>query len=482
MNLKRHWVAFALPVVICGVAAWAIAVGIAYGQVEPPPAANPSDPAGQVSKTCAKECHKEITHRKSLHRPAQDNCESCHVQGNPEEHKFFLVTKTKEELCRKCHTLPHQNVEHPPVRDGKCFECHDPHGSEYPHLLRADPRRELCTRCHSQTVGQSKFVHGPVAFGACVICHRPHGSSEPKLLSAPPREMCLTCHPEVQGKTGTHGHKALEEGCTRCHDAHASDHKYQLREVAPKLCLQCHEEKMHTMIGSAKTVHGALTVEGGCSVCHSPHYSALPGLQRGTQPGICLECHNQPTKTADGTTLTNIGELLATNPDHHGPIREGACTACHNPHAGDRFRLLVQDYPQEFYAPFKIENFQLCFSCHIADLVLKQNGRGLTQFRNGEKNLHFVHVNQQKGRTCRSCHEVHASKRASHIREAVPFGSSGWMLEINFQPNAEGGSCAPGCHTQKSYVRGDSVKVTAPSPQMKPAATAPVAPNGEAKP
>ena len=189
------------------------------------------------------------------------------------------------------------------------------------------------------------------------------------------------------------------------------------------------------------------------TVCHEPHSSRLASLQRGTQPGACLACHDKPLKTADGAPVINMAAFLAANPDRHGPIREGDCTACHNPHAGKNFRMLVEDYPPQFYAPFKLETFKLCFKCHIPDLVLKPSGQGLTQFRNGDRNLHWVHVNQEKGRTCRACHEVHASKRPAHIREAVPFGSSGWLLELNYEQTAEGGRCSPGCHTTRSYNR-----------------------------
>jgi predicted CXXCH cytochrome family protein len=186
-------------------------------------------------------------------------------------------------------------------------------------------------------------------------------------------------------------------------------------------------------------VHGAVTEEGGCTVCHSPHSSRLPSLQRQTQPAECLGCHDKELKTDDGRVLTNMQALLQQNPDHHGPIREGVCTACHDPHSADRFRLLVEDYPPQFYAPFSIDTFKLCFRCHIPELVLKPSGRGLTRFRDGDKNLHWLHVNNEKGRTCRACHEVHASRRPAHIREAVPFGDAGWMLEINFQQTARGG-------------------------------------------
>jgi predicted CXXCH cytochrome family protein len=303
---------------------------------------------------------------------------------------------------------------------------------------------------------KTAFVHGPVAVGACIVCHKPHSSSEPKLLVQDAKSLCLTCHAEVQakGEEGMHMHGALEQGCTRCHDPHASDHRFQLRESAPKLCLQCHQEKFDQITADAKVVHGAVTAEGGCTVCHEPHSSRLESLQRGTQPGTCLVCHDKTLKSAQGGEIANMAALLKANPDWHGPIREGACTACHNPHAGKNFRMLTEDYPPQFYAPFQIDTFKLCFKCHIPDLVLKASGQGLTQFRDGDKNLHWLHVNQEKGRTCRACHEVHASKRPAHIREAVPFGTSGWLLELNFEQTAEGGRCSPGCHVPRSYDRG----------------------------
>lgn len=433
----------------CASACSILTLVLTSGQAPAPSTAAQSIPP----QNCAKECHQELTHRKVIHGPAARDCEACHAQGNPEEHKFFLTAQSREELCRRCHTLPHQNVEHAPVREGKCFECHDPHGSDHPHLLVADPKRDLCVRCHTETARDAKFVHGPVAIGACIVCHQPHGSTQPKLLNQDQKGLCLTCHAEVQAKPGMHAHAALEEGCTRCHDPHASNHRFQLVDESPGLCLSCHRERFEQMTAGSKVVHGAITQPGGCTGCHEPHQSRLPKLQRGTEPGICLGCHGEDLKDESGHQLTNMRQLLATNTDHHGPIREGVCTACHNPHAGDHFRLLIEDYPPEFYAPFTMDTFKLCFKCHIPDLVLKPAGRGLTQFRDGDKNLHFLHVNQEKGRTCRACHEVHASKRPAHIREAVPFGSAGWMLEINYERNAQGGSCAPGCHTERAYNR-----------------------------
>ena len=436
--------------------AWLFLLGAAcapcWGQLTNRPAPEEAQPAPQ---TCANECHKEILGHKVMHGPVQTDCGACHIQtGNAADHKFSFIVP-KEELCVRCHALPHEATMHAPVRDGKCMECHDPHGSDYQRILVADPKRDLCIKCHKQQLDTFKFVHGPVAVGACIVCHKPHSSAQPKLLVQDAKSLCLTCHGEIQaqGQQGLHMHAALEQGCTRCHDPHASNHKFQLRQTAPELCLQCHKEKFDQMTAGAKVIHGAVTVEGGCTVCHEPHSSRLASLQRGTQPGACLACHDKPLKTADGAPVINMAAFLAANPDRHGPIREGDCTACHNPHAGKNFRMLVEDYPPQFYAPFKLETFKLCFKCHIPDLVLKPSGQGLTQFRNGDRNLHWVHVNQEKGRTCRACHEVHASKRPAHIREAVPFGSSGWLLELNYEQTAEGGRCSPGCHTTRSYNR-----------------------------
>ena len=89
-------------------------------------------------------------------------------------------------------------------------------------------------------------------------------------------------------------------------------------------------------------------------------------------------------------------------------------------------------------------------------------GPGITGFsqqtEDGLLNLHYLHVNKQdKGRTCRACHEVHASKRPAHIRESVPFGKNNWPLEINFTQHKDGGSCAPGCHKAQEYHRPASV-------------------------
>jgi predicted CXXCH cytochrome family protein len=146
-----------------------------------------------------------------------------------------------------------------------------------------------------------------------------------------------------------------------------------------------------------------------------------------------------------------MAKLFRENPVLHGPVASGNCSSCHNPHRSPNANLLLEPYPPEFYAPFSEDRYRLCFQCHLSDLVLQEKTT-LTRFRQGTKNLHFIHVNDpKKGRTCRVCHEVHASKLPFHMREWVPFGPQKWKLEIHYTMSEEGGSCAPGCHQPREY-------------------------------
>jgi hypothetical protein len=119
----------------------------------------------------------------------------------------------------------------------------------------------------------------------------------------------------------------------------------------------------------------------------------------------------------------------------------------------DRPNLLKKYFPDKFYAKFDIGNYALCFSCHDQQLVLKANTT-LTNFRDGDKNLHFVHVNRdEKGRTCKTCHEVHGSDLPKHMAATVPFEGSNWPMPINYTEKPDGGTCAPACHAEKTYSR-----------------------------
>jgi predicted CXXCH cytochrome family protein len=218
------------------------------------------------------------------------------------------------------------------------------------------------------------------------------------------------------------------------------------------MCLSCHEE-IAKSIGAGKVKHKPLTTGAQCSNCHDPHGSTVEKLLLGPPFDLCVGCHSNDTMAdASGKKLQNIKAWLDGNKVWHGPIAKKDCSACHEPHGGNHFRLLTDDYPPEFYAPYGAQRYALCFSCHKEAAFSTPKTTTLTSFRNGATNLHYLHLQQSgRGRTCRACHEVHASSQENHIREGVPYGSSGWVLKLNFRKKEGGGSCDKTCHQEKSY-------------------------------
>jgi len=218
----------------------------------------------------------------------------------------------------------------------------------------------------------------------------------------------------------------------------------------PDLCFNCHPDK-RDHIKAVRTEHDAYKIEKKCLNCHDPHYTDLPKQLKDVPMNLCLKCHDREVQAPD-RKLISIKRWLEENRDWHGPIRQRDCPACHNPHGTDHFRLLKRVFPRDFYTGFALEKYELCFGCHEKTLVLDRFTTTLTGFRNGDQNLHFHHVNQAtKGRTCRACHELHASNNPKHIRDGVPFGE--WEIPINYVKYANGGKCAPGCHVPRGYSR-----------------------------
>ena len=308
--------------------------------------------------------------------------------------------------------------------------------------------------CHN-SYGQKKYVHKPVSLGVCKYCHK---AVDPKKhtfkLVRTREELCSNCHQEqtrglniipsiaqLRSKAPKVGrdkyiHKPLEEGkCLECHNPHNSDYKALLKSApVTELCVKCHKD-----IENAKYPHKPFA-DGKCDLCHDSHSSPYRSLLIKSEKQLCFSCHEDTKAELDKFKYV------------HKPVVDEACAVCHEPHGSDYFRILNRNYTSEFYAPFDISNFDLCFSCHKADKVLVKETEDLTDFRNGKMNLHYKHVNApEKGRTCRTCHATHASNEPKHLRKAVPYGQ--WEIPIQFEKTEAGGSCSPGCHNSRAYDR-----------------------------
>ena len=354
-------------------------------------------------------------------------------------------------ITAECHPkMLKAKVIHPATES--CGDCHQAAATPHPQKgLRtfklAQESAELCKTCHPEKA-DLKYMHGPAAVGDCTACHVPHDSDNKALLVKKGNDLCFTCHGAIEDETKKKVvHEALQEGCTSCHNPHGSSSKKLLSAEGDKLCYQCHSG-IGEKIEKSKSVHAPVKSEKGCASCHNPHASDGEKLLQKAEKDFCLDCHKNLLKK-NQTVL-------------HGPIQQGKCTPCHDPHGSPNAKLLVKAFPADLYVPYTDNEYLFCFSCHKRDLLRFRDTSFATGFRDGEKNLHFLHVNKkEKGRNCNACHAMHGSELPKLIPDKVLFGK--WDLPLKYTKTETGGSCAPGCHKKYNYDRKTPGK--APEPE-----------------
>lgn len=309
------------------------------------------------------------------------------------------------------------------------------------------------------------WAHAPYEDGDCSLCHERRDPKRPGRVLAPINELCFSCHEDSRAWLSgrVHAHEPAGKSCTLCHNPHNSPAPKLLHAKQQALCEGCHAAVARELDAS-RVIHLPVTEGDQCANCHDPHGSNVAKLLRASPFELCVSCHSlDDVRDVKGDRLANIGATLANNQVQHGAVKD--CASCHAPHGSPNFRLLVDAYPAEFYAPFAPENYALCFECHKADIVREAETTTLTKFRDGSRNLHFVHVNREdRGRTCRACHEVHAGHQRHLVRDSVPYGPRGFLLELNFRPRPDGGQCERTCHATKRYSTVSAVNPV-PAPQ-----------------
>jgi predicted CXXCH cytochrome family protein len=399
--------------VLLGVLSWAVLLSV-----------------GAAFSTQGKKAEAKLPQAPAIknHEPfAGKACIDCHKQVTSSKVRCLLA---KGEMCALCHAIP---VDGGPAR-------------------MVDTSESVCFKCHEKKGFKGSFSHGPFAVAACITCHDPHGGNAPGMLRIPVPQLCLGCHTDLRVRftNAQFRHTPAITQCLDCHSPHVSDQRYLLKIKAPELCGKCHE-KVVKDYQTALVKHSPVAEDSACMNCHDPHMAEERSLLLADGCDICLKCHDKTVKSGQ-QDLADMKLLLASNPKHHGPIQDRNCSGCHNPHSSSNLRLLTDEYPKGFYAPYFASRYALCFRCHDSGLAKEEHTATLTEFRDGDRNLHFLHVNRtSNGRTCRSCHVVHASVSPKYIGQTVPFGS--WQLPIKFVKTDTGGGCEPGCHEAQKYDR-----------------------------
>ncbi|TAM59515.1 MAG: DmsE family decaheme c-type cytochrome [Rhodanobacter sp.] len=158
----------------------------------------PMSDAGDRAAVCLT-CHKGTQRSHwdgSEHQTnglACNDCHKVHSAVDPVRSKL-----TQPEVCGTCHKdrrADIHKISHHPIGEGKvtCSDCHNPHGSTGPHLLKKTTVTETCTTCHAEKRGPFLWEHQPVVED-CTNCHTPHGSNIPPLLKSRAPFLCDECH------------------------------------------------------------------------------------------------------------------------------------------------------------------------------------------------------------------------------------------------------------------------------------------------
>ncbi len=301
-----------------------------------------------------------------------------------------------------------------------------------------------------------EFAHPPYAQGVCNICHVRSNPADAGPAKKSQSDICFSCHIELLNSmtSAKNVHKPFLDNCQYCHNPHNADRPNLLISDEHKLCISCHKP-VGAEIKSVKVTHGALTRRNSCANCHDPHGGNINKLLRSQPYDLCVQCHGIDVfKDKNGKKLKNIKEHFAQNSNRHAPVENRECSTCHRPHGSNNHRLLIRGFPATFYAKYSRDKYSLCYECH-PDKIIEARESEFTGFRKEKKNFHYRHVIQeQRGRSCRACHAVHASSQSFHIRESVPFGTSDWELPLNFSESPMGGSCQKTCHEMRVYDRG----------------------------
>lgn len=403
-----------------------------------------------ADQTCTSSgCHEELGTARNVHPAMEDgDCSSCHDQQG-EGHEFEYPEEDNE-LCHQCHdAFEEKENQHPALEDG-CTTCHNPHQSQLKALLEADSIKELCFNCHDESMLEAKWTHGPAEMGGCEICHNPHESDHESLLKESQTTLCLLCHEEIDSafRASRYTHMSAREACTNCHDPHSAEREFFIKEDVPKLCFDCHGD-IKGIVDASIVQHKVITTNRSCLTCHEPHASKHGSLLKDDAGALCNTCHAGDIDTPTGK-IKGIGNQVANSLTVHPPVDDGECGSCHDPHGSQIFRLLREEYPENYFAAYSEETYALCFTCHDTDFLTTSTTDSLTEFRNGTRNLHFWHVTKMNNR-CTSCHDVHASFHENLIRETSRLGQQ--EPKMNFDKTNTGGSCNPGCHDTLSYDR-----------------------------
>ena len=189
------------------------------------------------------QCHKrgvQTYWEASAHAGGGVSCINCHTIMEKTSDKYqlakvgdktvFFNKRAQTEVCGQCHQQRKaqlQRSSHMPQREGKitCSDCHNPHGTPNPAMLKQTSVNENCYSCHAERRGPYLHEHAPVLEN-CSNCHEAHGSVNDRLLVKRMPRLCNQCHVSTHRTTDPATSRGyFNRSCANCHSQiHGSNH------------------------------------------------------------------------------------------------------------------------------------------------------------------------------------------------------------------------------------------------------------------
>jgi DmsE family decaheme c-type cytochrome len=190
-------------------------------------------------------CHKGTNRTNwdgGQHQNNQIACNDCHKVHAPVDK--VRDRKTQTEVCFTCHkdqrADTHKISTHP-VDAGKvvCSDCHNPHGSTGPKMLKKATVTETCYTCHAEKRGPFLWEHQP-ATEDCTNCHTPHGSNITPLLKSRPPFLCQECHDGPHNSQASYGANVAGIQGGNGLIANATNPATPNTNAVGRACMNCH--------------------------------------------------------------------------------------------------------------------------------------------------------------------------------------------------------------------------------------------------
>jgi DmsE family decaheme c-type cytochrome len=219
-------------------------------------------------------------------------CLSCHSSNR--NLAFWTSGKhaLNEVACSNCHSIHGEKIL--PTYNGVNLVTQAVTINKFVTTFQPN-QSEVCGTCHQQIRAATfKPSHHPIIEGKikCSDCHNPHGSLSPSMVKQPTiNDQCYSCHADKRGPY-VFNHPPVEENCVTCHNPHGSVHLKLLNEEAPNLCQDCHDGSRHP--GTIYSATGGWVCAPGdtSAACLGKTGQFNSNVNTRLVGRACVNCHN----------------------------------------------------------------------------------------------------------------------------------------------------------------------------------------------